>query len=57
MTPELETIAQDCVLRSANSQNPRRVLAQHFEKAYQLGIQAGIRMTAEALDKVAGETK
>lgn len=40
-TATLETLAQDCILRSANSQSPRRVLTQHFDKAYKLGFDAG----------------
>lgn len=51
---QLETIAQEYILRSANSTSPRRVLTQHFEKVFQLafdqGKQVGLTQSGTALD-------
>ncbi len=56
---QLESLAQDCILRSANSIQPRRVLSQHFEKAYKLGYlagkQLGLTQSVVALDILAGD--
>lgn len=57
VTADLTELAQDCILRSANSSNPKRVLDQHFQKAYQLGFaagqQKGLTQSSEALDTMA----
>lgn len=50
-------LASECVLEQANTDHPADVLANYFGLTYDLGVQAGIRQTADSLDAVACEDK
>lgn len=53
----LSELAATCVLEMANSNEPGVVLASYFHKAFNLGVQDGLRRTTESLDKMAGASR
>lgn len=51
----LQALAQECILKQANSDIPSVILADVLLIAYELGVQTGIRQSTASLDEMASE--